>query len=266
MNKSKARSQKLSIFIISLKNSPRREVISNRLNELGLKYEFVDAIDKADLPPNESSYYDAKSCTERHGRPLVAPEIACFLSHIKAWNTLSKRKIPGIILEDDAIFTASFPCAVNVLADSNVDADAVLLGHSKMSEKNQKKHYFYNPFRSSYTQDSISVGSVYKLWTSGMVGYFLAVGAADKLVKANPIIRCLSDDWSYHAAAGLVIKELRPYPVWEDYVTMPSNIEPERYQASSHRNKIIDYLFEPARFARAVIRNVKSVASSNEKN
>ena len=46
------------IFIISLKHSPRRQTIANRLDGLGIRFEFIDAVYGKDLTKEELEQVD----------------------------------------------------------------------------------------------------------------------------------------------------------------------------------------------------------------
>lgn len=97
------------IFIISLKNSPRRDIISKRLNGLGLKFEFFDAIYGKALPEDELSKVDYQYYQDFDNKRLTLGEIGCALSHIRVYEFIKQNNIPeAIILEDDAIVSTHF--------------------------------------------------------------------------------------------------------------------------------------------------------------
>ncbi|MEE6074840.1 glycosyltransferase family 25 protein [Avibacterium paragallinarum] len=98
------------IFIISLKNSPRRDAIASRLSSLGLKFEFFDAVYGKDLSQEELDKVDFKFSL-RYGfkKPMTLGEIGCAMSHIKLYEYLVANNIEqAIILEDDAIVSLDF--------------------------------------------------------------------------------------------------------------------------------------------------------------
>lgn len=247
----------MKIYIISLETSLRRSKIKERLNEINLDFEFISAVDKNSITENEiNALYNADECKRRHGRDLVKAEIACFMSHIKAWHKIADQNECAIILEDDAILTSDFKFATDFLRKSQHDNDVVLLGRSKQRIEDEKKHYFHNPIFNKIGTRKFAIGEVFKLWTSGMVGYYVTRIGAKKLIKSNNKIKCVSDDWSYHAENGIIIKEARPYVVWEDFDNMPSNIESERSSVTKKRNIIISTALPPVRIVRALYRNL----------
>jgi glycosyl transferase family 25 len=99
------------IFIISLPVAQkRRKAISAALTDLGLPFEFVDAIDgRINLPPQYEGFIDRDKARIEMGRNLTDGEFACALSHQKVYKILLDQKIPrAIILEDDAIPLSGF--------------------------------------------------------------------------------------------------------------------------------------------------------------
>ena len=93
-----------TILVISLeKDKVRRKHISEVLNQLNLSFEFIDAIDGKELPTEEiNEKYRGEIAHELVGRQLTKEEIGCYMSHIKAYKTISERNIPyALILEDD---------------------------------------------------------------------------------------------------------------------------------------------------------------------
>lgn len=97
------------IFVISLKNSPRREFIRKRLNGLGLQFEFFDAIYGKTLDEDTLKQVDYQYYQDFDNKRLTLGEIGCALSHIGVYELIKQKKIPqAIILEDDAIVSTHF--------------------------------------------------------------------------------------------------------------------------------------------------------------
>lgn len=247
---------KLSIYVISLIDSPRRNTLKERAHSAGVEIEFIDAIEGKNLTTTmKESVYDRKKCIERHGHELSNNEICCFLSHIKAWNKAAYNNHPSIILEDDAIFSDSFLDGLTAISNISHQADVVLLGHSKLAPESEPYHYFKNPLLNKKKHGGFYIGNVYKLWTSGMVGYWLNPASAKKLINNNLLIKCASDDWAYHQENGTSIKEIRPYIIREDFKRLASSLEPDRRLLSSHKKRL--YL-EPLRIVVGIHRNIRS--------
>ena len=97
------------IFVISLKNSSRREFMAKRLNGLGLQFEFFDAVYGKELSEVELAKVDYQYYQDFDNKRLTLGEIGCSLSHIRVYEHIKKNHIPeAIILEDDAIVSTHF--------------------------------------------------------------------------------------------------------------------------------------------------------------
>ncbi len=94
------------VYVINLDRSTRRLArISAALHAAGLPFERVPAIDASELEPAIAErVYDTQANRRKYLAPLSAQEVACFLSHRRAWQTfLTTRDDPfAVFLEDDA--------------------------------------------------------------------------------------------------------------------------------------------------------------------
>ena len=89
----------VNILIINLKTSKDRlEFQKKQFEKLGLPFDVLEAFSVVDL--NEEQYQKLGFGWQR---PLRKVEVACFLSHQKAWEEVLKRNQPCLILEDDAV-------------------------------------------------------------------------------------------------------------------------------------------------------------------
>lgn len=100
------------IFVISLARSKdRRARIAARLAELGLRFEFLEAVDGQDLSPYHRSLvdYSFSDFQRDYGRTLSKGEIGCALSHALAYKKIVEENIPyAVIMEDDTLPSREF--------------------------------------------------------------------------------------------------------------------------------------------------------------
>lgn len=246
----------MNVYVISLADSKRRAVIDGRLRESFISYEFVDATTKSSiLYENQLINYNDAECKRRYGRGLTDVERACFISHYRCWSKVSELGHGAIVLEDDALLTDEFNNALRFLSTESLDFDVVLLGQSKLHQSSARYHYFQNPVFNCVSSQGLKVGNVFKLWTSGAVGYYLSPRAARVLSGVKEVC-CLADDWSAHGEKGLRVGELRPYVVWEDFDNLESSIEPDRGKVARGHPLLLDIVLEFPRFIRAIGRNL----------
>lgn len=99
------------IFVISLKNSPRRDIIAQRLNGLKLNFKFIDGINGKTLSQDELNNIDYTFYPQQFAvrKPLTVGEIGFAMSHLYIYNMMQEQNIDkAIILEDDAIVSQEF--------------------------------------------------------------------------------------------------------------------------------------------------------------
>jgi glycosyl transferase family 25 len=102
-------------FVINLDSSTKRlESISARLNELGISFERMPAINGRQLSSetiSELTYpHDHFESRVRFTRELTMGEVGCFLSHRKCWEKLiASDQQWALIIEDDVLISNSAP-------------------------------------------------------------------------------------------------------------------------------------------------------------
>eukprot|EP01091_Cochliopodium_minus_P012968 TRINITY_DN4061_c0_g1_i1.p1 TRINITY_DN4061_c0_g1~~TRINITY_DN4061_c0_g1_i1.p1 ORF type:complete len:873 (+),score=234.62 TRINITY_DN4061_c0_g1_i1:58-2676(+) len=112
------------IYIINLKKRlDKRAAMEERLKELqvNIPFEFIEAIDGNKIDKEWLAKNDAAPLISwrdpKIKRPLTKGEIGCMLSHIKAWDMIIESGQPGLILEDDSVFSENFLMRVLDLKD-----------------------------------------------------------------------------------------------------------------------------------------------------
>lgn len=124
--------QTIPVFVVSLPDcTERREAISQALWNLGLTFEFVDAVDgRHGLDPQYESQIDRVGTQRRIGYALTDAEFACALSHVNVYRRMVSENLAyAVVLEDDAI---PFPNLVPFLTHHDYrDADLTQLHCSR---------------------------------------------------------------------------------------------------------------------------------------
>lgn len=94
---------KIPIFIISLKNSPRLPRLKDRLKELNLGYKIFYGVTGKKLNNRIKLIYDRNLTKKNIDRDLSPSEIGTASSHLGIYNYIINKKInQAIIMEDDA--------------------------------------------------------------------------------------------------------------------------------------------------------------------
>ena len=134
--------QAIPIYIINLKRNPERKLFMQRqLDAFNLDYQFVEAIDKYDLESRQcrarivrSLGIDETNLEHKYSRfigrfkvdegygPEGLGQLACLLSHIKAYNLILKNNdSTACILEDDTYLLPTFSAVLKVATESSWD-------------------------------------------------------------------------------------------------------------------------------------------------
>ncbi|MBF4520037.1 glycosyltransferase family 25 protein [Acinetobacter towneri] len=121
----------MNVFIINLPQSKDRRVFQeNQLARLMLDYTFLDAVSIHDI---SDAQYEAQGFGWQ--RPLKKVELACFLSHKKAWEMVSQTNKAALILEDDAVLVTNIKNILFELEHSFKDHQPDLINLEVRSRK-----------------------------------------------------------------------------------------------------------------------------------
>ena len=153
----------MQILVINLPESTDRlEFQKQQMKRLGLDYEVMRAVSTSHV--HERAHYHLALGWER---PLRKAEIACYLSHHKAWQMVLKRNKPALILEDDALLSRHTPILLNEL-EKHTDRDLVTLevrGRKKIVDK--KSQTLLGDYKLIPLYQDRTGAAGYVLWPSG---------------------------------------------------------------------------------------------------
>lgn len=180
----------MDALVINLARSADRMAFqATQLEQLGVPYQRVEAMDAGEL---DTTTYQAKAYDWE--RPLRDTEVACCLSHAKAWRIVLESKRPHLILEDDALLCSRTSAILQALA-SYPNYDCVNLetrGRSKMVSK--EKIPLIGDFKISKLIQDKSGAAAYVLWPSGAerILHWIekrGLGLADAVIAMGPSLR-----------------------------------------------------------------------------
>ena len=153
-------------YIINLpQEKSRRKFMENQMEDLNLSPIFISAVTVSDISQND--YVRDGMGWER---PLRKTELACFLSHKKAWEAAALSNTHSLILEDDALLSTS--CKEIIRDVTNfIDFDLICL------ETRFRRKKLIGPIQKSLK------GSFARLYQdrTGAAAYILSPEGAQKL-------------------------------------------------------------------------------------
>lgn len=240
--------KRYSFYVLTMRNAERIAAVEKQMATLSLDFQYVDAVvlndnDREEFPVDYDFIY------KKYGKPITSGEVGCFLSHRKIWKDVVDKQKNSVVFEDDALIDNKLMNFLTVLPDHSIEFDVILLGHSKKDYHRKKLYHFLEPLKTSLSIGEFYLGRGFKTWPSGAVGYVITPKGAQKLLDETSVVRSVLDDWPFYEMSGVVVKEVRPLLVWEDYINLESSLEGDRKTAS---RKSIYFL---ARVLRGVIRN-----------
>ncbi|AIL31963.1 glycosyltransferase family 25 protein [Basilea psittacipulmonis] len=181
------------LFVISLKNSSRREVIKSRLDALNISFSFFDAVNGKALTEDELSQVDFSFYTNeiKSKKPLTLGEVGCAMSHINLYEYIVKNGIAeAIIFEDDAIVPHEFKKIISTaLAKVPKRKEIVFFAHGKGNiwpvKKKLPERYYLVRYRIP-SRNSLR-------FITNTSAYYITLEGAKKLLKQAYPIRMPAD-------------------------------------------------------------------------
>ncbi|MBC3765892.1 glycosyltransferase family 25 protein [Neptunicella marina] len=196
------------ILLINLARSTSRLTESEKaLNAQNLAYTRIDAVDGNKLSEAElSAHYDLQLNQTRYHKDLNKGEIACYLSHRKAWQHIVDNNLDfAVILEDDFELIGDLSQAISTTSSIQVNWDYIkLAGHTRT------RHPIYQ-----IQQDDMQLVIYNKLPSHTLAQIVSKEGACKLLTHSDLISRPVDVDiqhcWERHLNAyGLLPYVAKP--------------------------------------------------------
>ena len=109
--------RRMKALVINLdKAQDRWEFQKLQLGRLSIKYERLSAVEVGSLSPEQ---YEREAYSWE--RPLRVVELACFLSHMKAWERVVELDENTLVLEDDALLSSVVPILLKEIEELEID-------------------------------------------------------------------------------------------------------------------------------------------------
>ena len=118
---------KLPVFIVSLPEATdRRARIAKIMDDLGLEFEFVDAVDGRKFDVVNHPLYNAPRRLRAFGKHLTGGDLGCILSHKKIYQRMVDENISAaLIFEDDVLLRDAFLPVLEKIKTIDVPFDMI---------------------------------------------------------------------------------------------------------------------------------------------
>lgn len=234
------------VFIINMnKDTERRETMRRRAEAVGLKVEFVAAVNGREMTAAEiEKCYDSAKRKRYFGRDMTIGEIGCLMSHRSIYERIVAEKVPyAVILEDDVLFESDIAEALAGIPKAPIKWDVIrFLSHSKVYKRGFRRIIPLGSTRYQFARSPAAPGGAY--------GYFISYHAAEEMLRHMqrnwlPVDVMLGRVWE----TGLEMLLLVPPPLRHD-ASCGSTIGGERFDKYVDLNGVarVMYFFTRAWF------------------
>ncbi len=217
----------IRVYVINLDRAPDRlAAMESQLRSFPMAHERISAFDAANVTKEKmsaiaaprlgrlfrymSGYHRSEESSPAMfwpeiGRYLVAGEIACYLSHVRALQTfLASDADHALILEDDVEIDADIADVLSVIGALPQRPRVVKL------EGLQASHDVHYPVASIGMRDIVMMFKP----TTGAAGYYInRAGAAEIVSRALPVREPFDAFLRQYWLHGVEVLETRPFPV-----------------------------------------------------
>lgn len=230
-----------SIFLtISLERTPERwEAFRTRfVQEMGFSPQCLNAVDGVKLPESRLQALQSVESSSIVARELSRGEIACYLSHLKACETLLESESEwALVMEDDVFFIEG---ARDWMSNPDWIPEGVDIVQVASYKPEAEKCYVLPAARKVLAQGSELIQMMDPV-SYGTQAYWINRKAAQALLDlpeplVGPIDHVLFDQtWVY--AKALNVYTLSPFVAYQDFDPSKSLIEQERWAGKTFEAK-----------------------------
>lgn len=192
----------MRVYVINLARRPdRRAHMSQRAAEIGLKLEFVDAVDARDFGAERS---EVRVGGTPFGR-IADGDLACTLSHRKVWRLIEQRGEPyAVVLEDDVRLADD---AVQFFSDTSwIPPDAKIVKVERYGGRRR---------RISVDRERLQARdrSVFRFHTRnvGSAGYVISRAGAREMLEATRSVSVPVDQILFNPVATGIFLRMKPF-------------------------------------------------------
>lgn len=214
------------VFVINMDDNPQRMAdAASELDRLNIPFTRFSAVNGRKIPVDDLAHiYDPQANAQRARHPLIAPEIGCYLSHIRLWEQIAAGDAAGaILLEDDFIASDDLPAVLDALSADDGDWEIAKLFSLKTSQPVVARRPLVG------TSELVTP---YKVPTTTL-GYAIRKDAAARLAAcALPISRPIDEDHKHFWELNLRVALVMPPPLrFKEETISPDSIQSARRRA-----------------------------------
>lgn len=250
--------QQVRCFVINLaRSTDRLDDVKRQFSGQSVAFERIDAIDGAAMGAQAlAAWYDPQQHMHYH-KKLNPAEIACYLSHRKAWEIIIERELPfAVILEDDITITGDLQAVMADIATWPADWDYI-----KLAEHSRR--------RKVVLTEKIGAAErvTYQKIPARTCAQVVSLAGAKKLLAASKTIcRPIDIDLQYWWEKDLRIFGYQPYPVlpnmdWESEIDKLAQRANSEHRIWLKARQKIAFIFNNNRYVAKRLRQLQSATT-----
>lgn len=215
-------------LVINLARSPERmTLMDDQLSNLAIAFERVEAVDGQALTDAAIDQVYLSQHPDVYYKKLTQGEIACYLSHRKAWQHIIDNKLDfAIIVEDDVEFDSQFPNVIDAVNSLPSDWDYI-----KLAEHKRTRRVVYSETQSGY--ERVTYNKLPARTCAQAVSY---QGASKLLSNSETFCRPVDVDLQYWWEKQLNVFGLTPYAA-TPRVDQVSDIDAQSARTAAERSQ-----------------------------
>jgi len=218
----------MNAHVISIKGSNRRNKALERAKNYDFNLTFFDATNLAKIEIKDcKEFFNIEKFISRYSRNPSSGDIGCSISHYALWKKLSSDSNDPfhLILEDDFVPKVNASEILKIVTEVNENFDILILGYSKVQEKEEAVIKIINPIKTLYSTDRHKIGVKYHESSCGAVAYIVSKNFIDQVSQSSQRQSHVLDDWSFFKQSGFSILHIQPLCFYEDFLNMKSYIK-----------------------------------------
>jgi len=218
--------KKWKIYLINLERSTDRlTACARQFEEHGLSFERIEALDGEKLEQSDLiDVYDfQKSSYHKH---LTCGEIACYLSHIRAWQKIVDEQLDyAFVFEDDVLLEENIKKGLDAIQNIEQPWDLI-----KLTEAPIKRKVVHQ-----MPADNFSLVTYNKVPIRSCAQVISLSGAKKLLENCSVIVRPVDVALQYWWESGLKVFGLQPYSAKPDD-TLSSEIDRNKTRTKAEQS------------------------------
>jgi glycosyl transferase, family 25 len=188
-------------YVINLARSPeRRAHMTAQLEDRGIDWENVVAVDGRDLDMTDRRTIEAPAPSSRNNESLLPGEVGCALSHLDVYRRILADGLEqALVLEDDVTLPADLPAVLDALPEQLAGSEVALLNFDSVGTCQVSRNGSVGLPTARQLVHPVDIHQ-----PLSAAAYVITREACQRMTESRLPIRSTADDWGYFYSAGVL--------------------------------------------------------------